>query len=778
MAMNAYQKAIRKLVGIQPPDPLGNASGTGVKPTTGAATGESVKPTTGAAGGASPSILPGAPGQGTVSNPVGVPGQAQKQTLPQTNTIYKQAMDAAAPANQQYTSFYKPGEGFGAMGAGDQAIWNGIGQKYAAGDQSYLTDTNQFRDSGNWGSYTDSNGNINGWLQVLNGTGGFAPVFGGKVGETGHDPGTVFAGPDGTAYIAGADGILKPAGTVKYATYGKAPGPGDGSLHGTFRASDGKTYNYDELTPEEAAMFGLVNSPGGGAHIGSVPEMTDQALAQGATTPEIAALVREDARMEEQGRPMPGPAAAGGEGTLGGSGTRQMPFRPGNPGRNTQTAPEKTPYQALLERYGYGKAPEWEGSPYQAERDAALERAKNMEWNYDPNTDPVWQAYMKQYRREGQRAAQDTLGKYAQLTGGQPGSYAATAAAQAGNYYAAQLSDRLPQLYNDAYQRYLDENQRQRGLSDQYADFDQREYDRFSDSRDQWNKDRSFRYGQERDAIEDERYADETAYGRAVDEWERQHRLDREAAEDARYDREWAQKLLEYADEQGWKQTEWQQYLREYGDQLSDQERRWAYQMARDALSDSRYDRQYEDGLEQSAWERGYKERANSDAQYEEAMSFLQRYGMVSGRYAEILGVPAGTTLEEYDAMFGYAPGSGYGETGGSRKRGNGGGNAVRSADALRTEAASAAGERRVADTHAGGQPKTPGYDLLAEELARQVRFGYSRNRILMTVYEWADEGRISDDEIPILLSELGISMDGPSYRNPSVEGSITQWTK
>ncbi len=757
-------------MGIQPPAPRG----TGVKPaanTTGAATGESVKPSSGATGGAasgaSPSILPGVPGQGTVTKPVGVPGQATKQTLPQNNTIYKQAMDEAT--NGQYTSFYKPPEGFGAMGAEDQATWNGIGQKYAAGDQSWLTDTNGFRNDGNWGSYTDENGNINGWLQVLDGTGGFAPVFGGRVGETGYDPGAVFAGPDGTAYIAGADGILKPAGTVNYATYGKAPGPGDGSLHGPFHASDGKTYNYDELSPEMAAQFGLVNSPGGGAHIGSVPEMTDQALAQGATTPEIAALVREDARMEEQGLPTPGTTVRAG--VRGGSGTGQTPDYPGTTGRNAQTGPEKTPYQALLERYGYGKAPEWEGSEYQQERDAALRRARDMEWNYDPNTDPVWQAYQKQYRREGQRAIQDTLGRYSQLTGGLPSSYAASAAAQAGNYYAAQLSDRLPQLYQDAYQRYLDEYKRLMGLSDQYAAFDTTEYNRFDDSLGQWNKDRSFQYGLNRDAVEDARYADETAYNR-------NYRAQRDAVEDQRYDREWAQQLREYADQQGWKAAEWQQYLREYGDQLSEKERQWAYQMGRDAISDSRYDRQYGDDQEQTAWERRYKERAYSDAQYEEALSFLQRYGYVTGRHAEALGVPAGTTLDDYYAIYGYAPGSGYGETGGGQKRGNGGNSTVRSADAGSTEYAPTAGTRRAADTHADGQPKTPGYDLLLNELARQARFGYSRNRILSTVYEWADRGRISDDEIPIILSELGIPMDGPSYRNPHVEGSITQWTK
>ncbi len=60
----------------------------------------------------------------------------------------------------------------------------------------------------------------------------------------------------------------------------------------------------------------------------------------------------------------------------------------------------------------------------------------------------------------------------------------------------------------------------------------------------------------------------------------------RDTIEDARVDREWAQKLLEYADSQGWKWREWNQYLTEYGDQLSQKEREWAYKVMRDQVSD------------------------------------------------------------------------------------------------------------------------------------------------------------------------------------------------
>lgn len=92
-------------------------------------------------------------------------------------------------------------------------------------------------------------------------------------------------------------------------------------------------------------------------------------------------------------------------------------------------------------------------------------------FSYDVETDPVFSAYKKQYTREGQRATQDALGNVAASTGGIPSSYAAAAATQAGDYYASQLTDKVPELYQQAYNRYLNDLN-------------------------QWNTDRSFAYGQ------------------------------------------------------------------------------------------------------------------------------------------------------------------------------------------------------------------------------------------------------------------------------------------
>lgn len=85
------------------------------------------------------------------------------------------------------------------------------------------------------------------------------------------------------------------------------------------------------------------------------------------------------------------------------------------------------------------------------------EAAGQSAFRYNPNSDPVMQAYTRAYRREGERATADALAKAAAATGGIPSSYAVGAAQQAGAYYASQMADKFPELEQQAYNRYLNE---------------------------------------------------------------------------------------------------------------------------------------------------------------------------------------------------------------------------------------------------------------------------------------------------------------------------------
>ena len=87
---------------------------------------------------------------------------------------------------------------------------------------------------------------------------------------------------------------------------------------------------------------------------------------------------------------------------------------------------------------------------------SGLDKLANQQpWQYDYQQDPSWQAYRKEYLREADRGTRDTLGAYAAQTGGMPSTAAVGAAQQAGNYYRAQLADKIPELMQNDYSRYI-----------------------------------------------------------------------------------------------------------------------------------------------------------------------------------------------------------------------------------------------------------------------------------------------------------------------------------
>lgn len=125
-----------------------------------------------------------------------------------------------------------------------------------------------------------------------------------------------------------------------------------------------------------------------------------------------------------------------------------------------------------------------------------LEQIVNRpDFSYDAETDPLYSQYRKQYTREGQRATADALGAAAAASGGIPSSYAATAAGQAGDYYAAQMTDKLPELYQLAYNQYMNDHSMK--LSDLAAvqGAEQSDYMKYLNDLSQYNTDRSFDYG-------------------------------------------------------------------------------------------------------------------------------------------------------------------------------------------------------------------------------------------------------------------------------------------
>ena len=128
----------------------------------------------------------------------------------------------------------------------------------------------------------------------------------------------------------------------------------------------------------------------------------------------------------------------------------------------------------------------------------------------------MWQQYKKTYNREGRRAVEDTMGAYAAQTGGIPSSYAVSAAAQAGSNYAAQLSDKLPELYEAAYNRYLNEYNKNLTNLNAVQNAEQIDYTKYLNELNQYNTDRSFGYQQHLSEIDSQAQARAEELERAV----------------------------------------------------------------------------------------------------------------------------------------------------------------------------------------------------------------------------------------------------------------------
>ena len=129
-------------------------------------------------------------------------------------------------------------------------------------------------------------------------------------------------------------------------------------------------------------------------------------------------------------------------------------------------------------------------------------------FSYDLGTDPLYQQYREQYQRQGRLAMQDTMGQAAALTGGYGSTYGEQVGQQAYNAYLQNLNDIVPQLQQQAYQRYQDEGT---DLYNQYSlvkGRDDTDYGRYRDTVSDWYSD-----------LADARSAYNTEYSNDLSQW-------------------------------------------------------------------------------------------------------------------------------------------------------------------------------------------------------------------------------------------------------------------
>lgn len=179
--------------------------------------------------------------------------------------------------------------------------------------------------------------------------------------------------------------------------------------------------------------------------------------------------------------------------------------------------------------FSYDEAPTYENTFAQQQKDL-LDRILNREdFSWSKETDPQWSSYKKSYLREGDRATANALAQASAASGGRPSSYAVNAATQAGDYYATKLNDVIPTLYQQAYERYLDEyNMKLKDLNTVNQQ-EQLDYAKYLDRLGQFNTDRGFAYqnyaddyDRLRSQLADVQGQDQIDYARYLDKASRQ----------------------------------------------------------------------------------------------------------------------------------------------------------------------------------------------------------------------------------------------------------------
>lgn len=168
-------------------------------------------------------------------------------------------------------------------------------------------------------------------------------------------------------------------------------------------------------------------------------------------------------------------------------------------------------------------------SRYDGQIQSILDSILNREkFEYDMNNDQLYQQYKDSYMRQGNLAMRDTMGNAAALSGGYGNTYAQTAGSQAYDNYMAQLNDKIPELYQLAYNQYLNEGNEMYNQLGAVTGLDNTDYSRYRDTvndyytnrdyyNNRYNQEYGYDYGQHQDALSQQNWQDQFGYQQAQD---------------------------------------------------------------------------------------------------------------------------------------------------------------------------------------------------------------------------------------------------------------------
>lgn len=197
-------------------------------------------------------------------------------------------------------------------------------------------------------------------------------------------------------------------------------------------------------------------------------------------------------------------------------------------------------YQRVLDRNGIRTAKQLENDwndKYSARLNDGVSRLQNRKaWKYIPEQDPAYLAYQKQYEREGMQAYQNALAEMSARNRGNVTSAAVTVANQQLGQYLAKLSDQVPKLAQNAYERYQGDYERDSQAYSKLSELAAADWKRMQEQNEQAKSDYQNWTQAERKRTE-QRQSDE--------EFRQQLALEQQKASASAEDQ--AQKLLDYA---------------------------------------------------------------------------------------------------------------------------------------------------------------------------------------------------------------------------------------
>lgn len=151
--------------------------------------------------------------------------------------------------------------------------------------------------------------------------------------------------------------------------------------------------------------------------------------------------------------------------------------------------------QAALDKHLAAKPGDYQ-SKYQPAIDKAMAAiADRKPFQYNVNADALYKQYRDRYVNMGKQAMQGAMGQAAALTGGYGSSYSQNVGQQAYDQYMTALTDKIPELYQLALQKYERDAQADKEKYSLYRDADNTDYSRWNDKLTQWSSDRAYLAG-------------------------------------------------------------------------------------------------------------------------------------------------------------------------------------------------------------------------------------------------------------------------------------------